>query len=289
MDALARCVGFDDTSVYVYSDGPRRASDEPLVESLRQSIRGLALPNLILVERERNLGLARSVVEGVSELCRQFGRAIVLEDDQLPVPATLRWFNQALDAYAEDVRVGAVSGEMIDVPAIRRHGRGVFLGHPASSSWAVWHRSWVMYDPECADWAEWMRLPDYRERFRARGAMRFEHMMRDHLAGRSQSWAIRWHASLAKHRLLVLHPPQAIAVPVRTDSRHASNGVRTAALLPSSRPWPGLAPPPLPDRVELDQWAIRAWANRFRYSRYGAAHALSSILYEWRHRGERRV
>jgi hypothetical protein len=134
-----------------------------------------------------------------------------------------------------------------------------------------------------------MRDPEYRERFRARGALRFEHMMRDHMAGRSQSWAIRWHAALAKHRLLVLHPPQAMATPLRTDSRLASNGVRTAALLPASRPWAGELPPPLPASVELDDWAVRAWASRFRHSPYGVAHALSSILYEWRHRAERRA
>jgi hypothetical protein len=289
LKALSRCAGFRETPVYVFSDGPRKKAEEDLVRSLRTSIRALQFPHLVLVERERNLGLAESIAAGVSELCREYGRVIVLEDDALPAPATLRWFNKALDAYASDDRVAAVSGDIVDVPAIRRRGRGVFFWHPASSCWAVWHRSWALYDPVCADWATWMQDADYRARFRVHGAMRFEHMMRDHLAGRSKSWAIRWHACIIRHRKLVLYPPQSMVLPLDTDRRFASNGVRTASLLPRSLLWAGDLAPPLPEEVEIDHWAVRAWANRLRYSAYGAAHALSSVLYEWRHRGERRV
>jgi hypothetical protein len=287
IDALSRCAGFSETPVYVFSDGPATESERDLVDALRRSMRSLSHPNVVLVERPQNLGLARSIESGVSQLCAEYGRVIVLEDDHIPAPAMLQWFNQALGAYALDDRVAAIAGEIIDVPTIRRRGRGVFFWHPASASWAVWERSWALYDRHCSDWEAWMRDPLYRERFRVYGGMRFEHMMRDHRAGRSKSWAIRWHAALVRHGKLVLYPPQAMVKPLATDSRFASNGVRTAFLLPASRLWQGAVPPPLPKHVEADDWAVRAWANRLRYSGYGAAHALSSALYEWRYRAER--
>ena len=289
LQALARCVGFQQTPVYVFSDGAATEAEAGRVAALRSAIRDLPYPNVVLVERERNLGLAKSIEYGVAQLCEEYGRAIVLEDDHLPAPATLLWFNQALDAYADEDRVGAVSGHIIDVPAICRRGRGVFFWHPASPCWAVWKRSWSLYDPDCTDWAGWMIDPLYRARFRVHGAMRFEHMMRDRIAGRSNSWAIRWHASLVRHRKLVLYPPQSMVLPLETDSRFASNGNRTGLFLPACRPWPGEVPPPLPVTVEIDQWAVKAWANRLRYSGYGAAHALASILYEARHRVEKTV
>lgn len=289
LDALSRCMGFADTPVYVFSDYAAVPAEEDQVRALRRTIRALNYPNLVLVERAHNFGLAKSVATGVSQLCRDHGRAIVLEDDHRPAPATLQWFNHALDAYAADERVGAVSGYIMDVPAIRRRGRGVFFWHPASPCWAVWGRSWALYDPVCAEWPVWMEDPDYRARFCVLGAMRYEHMMRDWRAGRSNSWAIRWHASLIRHRKLVLYPPQSMVMPLDTDARFASNGNRTGFFLPVSPPWTGNAPPPLPKRVEIDDWAVRAYANRLRYSGYGAAHAISSILYEWRHRAEKRV
>lgn len=284
--ALTRCDGFGDTPVYVFSDGPAKESEREIVNRLRRSIRHLECPNLRLVEREENLGLARSIASGVSELCEQHGRAIVLEDDHVPAMGMLHWFRQALDAYQDDDRVAAVSGYIIDVPAIRRRGRGVFFWHPASPCWAVWRRSWALYDPVCAEWPIWMTDPDYAARFRVLGAMRFEHMMRDWNAGRSNSWAIRWHASVVLHRKLVLYPPQTMVSPIETDASLASNGNRTGVFHPGVRPWSSPIAPALPDRVEIDDWAVRAWANRLRYSGYGAAHALSSALYEWRHRAE---
>jgi hypothetical protein len=289
LDALSRCIGFANTRVYVFSDYAAVPAEEQQVLALRRSIRALGYPNLELVERTHNLGLAKSVSTGVSQLCREHGRAIVLEDDHRPAPATLLWFNQALEAYAADERVGAIAGHIVDVPAIRRRGRGVFLGHPESHCWAVWGRSWALYDPACAEWPLWMQDPDYRARFRVLGAMRYEHMMRDWRAGRSNSWAIRWHASLIRHRKLVLYPPQSMVMPLETDAKFASNGLRTEFLLPASPLWPGNTPPPLPGCVEIDDWAVRAYANRLRYSGYGAAHAISSVLYEWRHRAEKRV
>lgn len=288
LNGLAQCEGFANTPVYVFSDGPARETESQLVDELRRSIRSLPYPNITLVERAANLGLAESVATGVSDLCRLYGRAIVIEDDHLPAPATLNWFNQALDAYKADARVGAISGHIFDIPAIRRRGRGVFFWHPASPCWAVWERSWTKYDAVCADWADWMEDPDYRGRFRVHGAMRFEHMMRDQKAGRSNSWAIRWHASIIRHRLLVLYPPQSMVLPLQTDARFASNGNRTGLFLPAVHPWPGRTAPPLPETVAVDEWAVKAWANRFRYSSYGMAHALSGAIYEVRHRGDAR-
>lgn len=289
LKALSSCAGFRQTRVFVFSDGAATAAEAELVSTLRAKLRKLPYPNLTLVERDCNLGLAKSIETGVAQLCAQYGRTIVLEDDHVPVPATLRWFNQALDAYAEDDRVGAISGHIIDVPAIRRRGRGVFFWHPASPCWGVWRRSWSLYDPGCSDWEEWMQDPAYRSSFRVHGAMRFEHMMRDRMAGRSNSWAIRWHASLVRHQKLVLYPPQSMVIPLDTDSRFASNGNRTGLFLPACRPWLSEVPPPLPGTVDIDLWAVKAWANRLRYSGYGAAHALASILYEMRHRAERTV
>ena len=64
-----------------------------------------------LIERgKENLGLARSIVSGVTELCEQYGRAIVLEDDFILHPFIFDFMLQSLDRYADDEQVAQVSG-----------------------------------------------------------------------------------------------------------------------------------------------------------------------------------
>jgi len=50
------------------------------------------------VERQHNLGLAASMRAGVTALCDEHGRAIILEDDLEVSPSFLRFMNDSLDS-----------------------------------------------------------------------------------------------------------------------------------------------------------------------------------------------
>lgn len=284
LTGLAQCPGFAETLVFVFSDGAKGDVDRADVADVRARLAAVAYPNVTIVERPRNFGLAASVIDGVGGLCARHGRAIVLEDDLVPAPPLLQWFNAALDRYEEDERVMQVAAFMFDVPAIRRAERGVFLGHPTSKGWAVWKRSWDHFDADCDDWPERSRDPDFMRRFEVKGAMRFARMMWRQRAGLSSSWAIRWHHSVVRRAGLVLYPPMSLVEDMGPAVGKATHGQATARLLPSAPLWPHATPPPLPDRVELDQWAIDAFARRLNVSPYGLVSRLSDA---WRRiRGE---
>ena len=59
--------------------------------------------------------MKNSIIAGVTQACEEHGRVIVLEDDLLLSPVALRYFNAALDRYADDPRVMHVSGYMFPV------------------------------------------------------------------------------------------------------------------------------------------------------------------------------
>jgi GT2 family glycosyltransferase len=82
VEALGSARHAGESSLWVFCDGPKRPEDAQTISEVRmyaRSIRGFA--NVTIVERERNLGLAVSVTEGVRRLCDEFGRVIVVEDD----------------------------------------------------------------------------------------------------------------------------------------------------------------------------------------------------------------
>ena len=51
---------------------------------------------MTLIAREENYGLARNVIEGVTEIIERYGTVIVLEDDLVTNRYFLRFMNDAL-------------------------------------------------------------------------------------------------------------------------------------------------------------------------------------------------
>jgi len=54
--------------------------------------------------------LANSIIEGVTQVIREYGRVIVPEDDLLISPNFLTYMNQALNFYEKNSKVFSVAG-----------------------------------------------------------------------------------------------------------------------------------------------------------------------------------
>jgi hypothetical protein len=279
LSALSANPGFAETDVLIFSDAPRGPDAAQDVRDVREAIRSQAGGNVRLVERPVNMGLAASVVDGVTALARSHGRVIVLEDDLVPSVAFLAWMNMALDRYASNRRVMQVAAHMFDVPPIRDAARGVFLRHPTSKGWGVWERSWSGFDLKCGGWEAKFADREFRERFRVGGAMRYEQMFRSQMAGRLDSWAIRFHYHVVKANGLVLYPPQSLVADVGLTAGKATHGQRLAPLLPRTPLWSQSLPPPLPEEAVPDDWAAAAWSKRLTRSAYGLASRLAEARY----------
>ena len=277
LDALEACAGFDRTPVIIFSDGPRDTEAEPAVAAVRAAVRARLRPNMTLVERPTNLGLANSIIAGTTELCARYGRAIVLEDDHVVAPLALAWFNAGLDRYADDARVMQIAGFMFDVPRIAAAGRGVFLYHTTSWGWATWQRAWASFDPACPGWEAALADAAARRHFDLGGAIPYSAMMRRQMEGGSDSWAVRWYWTVVAHGGLVLHPPRSFVVNIGLAAGDATHGQRSASLIPVGPSWTAPALPPLPDAVKLDEWAVTAYVRRLRWSPYGLVSQLARL------------
>src|SRR5690348_17752623 len=72
----------------VFADGPKVPGDAN-VAAVRAYIRGIdGFASVSIHEREANAGLARSIIDGVTRVCEECDRVIVLEDDMVTTP----WF-----------------------------------------------------------------------------------------------------------------------------------------------------------------------------------------------------
>lgn len=205
--SLALNAQLSQSPISIYCDGARGAHEAQAVEEARAVARELAPAHARIVERERNLGLAASVIAGVSETIDAHGSAIVLEDDLELSPFALDYFNAALARYREEERVMHVAGFMYPVRAALPES--FFYREATCFGWATWARAWKRFEPDGSRIRAAVLARDARAQFNA-GAMDFLAMLEMQIGGRIDSWAIRWYGSLWLHGGLALHPGRSL-------------------------------------------------------------------------------
>lgn len=200
----------------VYSDGPRSNAHRDAVAGVREYLRTVSgFRSITVVERSENLGLARSIIAGVTEIVNRFGRIIVLEDDMITSPHFLRYMNEALDLYESEERVASVHGYVY--PVAERLPETFFLRGADCWGWATWQRAWDLFEPDGRKLLAGLRQQGLLHRFDYNGTHGYARMLKDQIAGRNDSWAVRWYASALLSDRLTLYPGRSLVRNIGTD------------------------------------------------------------------------
>ena len=76
-----------ESELFIYSDAARSPEDCKSVNEVRSFIHSVnGFKKVHIIEREKNYGLARSIIDGVTTQVNAYGRTIVLEDDLVTAP-----------------------------------------------------------------------------------------------------------------------------------------------------------------------------------------------------------
>jgi hypothetical protein len=207
VEALLRNKLAVESDLFIYSDAPKQTTNKEAVQNVRDYIKTIAgFRSISIVERERNWGLANSIIDGVTEICRKYGRVIVVEDDLVVSPHFLEYMNVALNRYDGNAEVMQISGYMFPFSANDMQEDALFLPFITSWGWATWQQAWQHFDPSCAAWSEIKRDASAVKAFDLGGAYFYSPMIEAQLRGEIDSWAIRWYVSVFARKGLVLFP-----------------------------------------------------------------------------------
>lgn len=210
------------SELHVFCDAARSPLDDARVQAVRQYVRALrGFRSVQVVERERNFGLAGSIVDGVTALCARHGRAIVLEDDIEVSAFFLRYVNEALDRYAADERVMSIG--CYAFPLAGRLPETFFLRLPDCWGWGVWKRSWDHYEADGAALLGEIRRRGLEREFDLDGSYGYSRMLEDQVAGRNDSWAVRWYAKVFLRGGLTLYPGRSVTRNIGMDGSGVHN------------------------------------------------------------------
>ena len=241
------------SQLHVFSDGPKHSADRHALKQVRALIRTIeGFARVIVHERVGNLGLAQSVIEGVTELSRAYGRVIVLEDDLIVAPTFLTFMNQALRRYEDEQKIMQVSGYMFPLAHSERFGSTFLCRVPASWGWGTWERAWKSLDLDSAKLLTLLQDEGRKHEFNVKGAYPyFEHLKRQ-VEGKLDVWGVRWYASMFVRGGLCLYPGQSMVQNIGMDGSGSHCGISHLfdVHLSADDSWQ------FPDRIEESELAL---------------------------------
>lgn len=210
------------TELIIYSDGPKNINDTSEVEEVRRYLCGLTgFKSIELIYREKNLGLAQSFIQGITEILTRYEKAIFLEDDNLLSKHFLSFMNEALVYYKDNKKVICVTG--YSFPLMPASKQPYFLRGAETWSMGTWRRGWKHF---CADGNT--LLSDIQtnglvKKFCSDG-FGFYEMLQRQVRGEIDSWGVRWWASAYVKDMYCLYPPRPLCVSIGygEDSVHCA-------------------------------------------------------------------
>lgn len=211
-----------DSDLFVFSDAPKSAAQADAVREVRDHIRKISgFKSVTVVERDTNLGLARSIIEGVTELCEKFGRVVVLEDDLVTSPHFLRFMNDALELYKDEEQVMHISGSLYPIEAMR--DETFFFRVPLCWGWATWDRAWRHFYKSNEVMTEFNQK--MRRDFSVNGTYHFWKQLEDNNKGLINTWFVYWYAALFLRGAMALFPGRSLVMNIGMDGSGVHSGI----------------------------------------------------------------
>jgi hypothetical protein len=216
LSSLRACDEAARSELIVFCDGPRGPQDEEGVAAVRRIAREAdGFAHVTVVERLENLGLAASVIGGVSDVLRTSERIIVVEDDLVVSPDFLAYLNAGLDLYEGDNDVVSIHAYVFAVQ--EPLPQSFFLRGADCWGWATWRRGWDVFDPDGARLLRELMARGEERAFDLDGSYPYRAMLADQVAGRVDSWAVRWYASAFLAGKLTLYPGSSLVENIGQD------------------------------------------------------------------------
>ena len=136
-----------ESRLFIFSDAAKTEADEAKVAEVRALLNNVdGFKSVEIIKRTSNMGLADSIITGVSKLVATYKQVIVFEDDLITSPHTLTYFNEGLNRYREQEKVMHIGAYMYplkpnDLPET------FFYRAATSWGWATWERAWQHFEP----------------------------------------------------------------------------------------------------------------------------------------------
>ncbi|PIW69277.1 MAG: glycosyl transferase [Ignavibacteriales bacterium CG12_big_fil_rev_8_21_14_0_65_30_8] len=210
-----------ESELFIFSDAAKDENDILHVNEVRNYINTIeGFKKVHIINRENNLGLAESIIKGVTEIINAYGKVIVLEDDLITSKYFLQFMNEGLEKFENENRVISIHGYVY--PIKNKLPETFFLKGTDCWGWATWKDQWDTFEKDGKVLLNKLKEKKLSYYFDYNGTTNNIKMLKRQINGEINSWAIRWHASAFLQNKLTLNPGKSLVknIGVSGDSTH---------------------------------------------------------------------
>jgi len=193
------------SNIFIYSDFYKTNVDKIYVLKVRKYLRevqGFKKKKIIL--RNKNYGLAKNIVNGVSEVMKNHSKAIILEDDILVSKYFLDYMKNPQNLYKKKKNIWHISGWNYNIKLKSEHD--VYFTRTMNCwGWATWKDRWKCYKKNPKEITKKWSLSDINK-FNFEDSYNFFSQIERNLSGQIDTWAIFWYAVIFKNKGLCVNP-----------------------------------------------------------------------------------
>lgn len=228
LNALNECLLADLTDLYIYVDGPKKESEQINVQAVKDVVLEFEqksnFKSINYSFKDKNFGLAKSIIGGVSEIIEKYGKVIVVEDDLVVNTFFLKFLNEALEYYQCNSKVWSISGFNYDLECMKKYTKDVFFFYRGSSlGWGTWKDRWDTVDWECKKYNTILYRLYYKWRFTL-GGCDLPGMLEQQMNGKIDSWAVRWCFDQSTKGLITVYPRKSLLKNIGFDGTGIHSG-----------------------------------------------------------------
>ncbi|MEO6731331.1 MAG: hypothetical protein ABIN01_08935 [Ferruginibacter sp.] len=214
--------------LYIYADGPKGSKDDKYLNQIKETrtvIRNKQwCKEVIIKEQVVNLGLADSIINGVTEVLKTSAYAIVLEDDIITSSYFLTYMNTALNLYRNDERVMHVSGYQYPIKSPEDLPSTFFVNIPTCWGWGTWDRAWKYFNNDTGYLINELHKFKLLRRFNLDDHYDYFCQLDQNEKGVLKTWAVKWYASFFLQHGFSLHPNHSLTKNIGLDNSGQNGG-----------------------------------------------------------------
>ena len=216
LEGLQKNHGAKETDLFIFSDAAKNEGSRSSVGEVRAYVKNIGgFKKIKIIERYENWGLAKSIINGVTDIVNEYGKIIVLEDDLVTSPYFLKYMNEGLEYYKNEEKVWHISG--YNYPIASDGLDHAFLWRLMNCwGWATWSDRWQNFDKNPDNLLETFTKQDIYK-FNIGGSEDFFGQIVANQIQKIDTWAVFWYATIFKNNGLCLNPNKTLVINIGND------------------------------------------------------------------------
>lgn len=204
-----------ESNLYIFSDASKTEVDQIKIEEIRNYLDQVSgFKKVEVIKQNKNLGLANSIIKGVSKIVNEYGKIIVLEDDMVTSEFFLNFMNDGLNLYENEEKVACIHGYSYPIGTVEAP---YFVKGTDCWGWGTWQRAWNHFREDGKELIQELESKKLVDLFNHNRAFPYFKMLVDQTKGKNDSWAIRWKASAFLRNQYTLYYKESLVQNIGND------------------------------------------------------------------------